>query len=185
MIYVPTKMFLTNGLGRDREKLISFEKALRDASIASYNLVTVSSIFPPQAELVPREDGVKMLEKYSGGIVFCVMSRIDTDEHNRLIAAANGIAIPADKSRHGYISEHHKYGQPGKEAADYAEDLAVHLLGSTLGLEVDVDKAYNEQADQYEMSGQIIKAKSIVQSAEGKKDLWTTAISAVVFCEYK
>jgi arginine decarboxylase len=70
MIQVPTKMFLTNGVGRDAEKLISFEKALRDAGIAPFNLVSVSSIFPPGAVLVSKDEGLKLLEKCHGSVVF-------------------------------------------------------------------------------------------------------------------
>ena len=53
-LFVPTKAFLTKGVGRHKEKLTSFEMALRDAHLASYNLVRVSSIFPPLCELVDR-----------------------------------------------------------------------------------------------------------------------------------
>ena len=44
---VPKAIFLTKGIGRHKEKLPSFEEALRDAQIARFNLVHVSSIFPP------------------------------------------------------------------------------------------------------------------------------------------
>ena len=44
---IPKKVFLTHGAGRHREKLQSFELALRDAGIAMLNLVSVSSIVPP------------------------------------------------------------------------------------------------------------------------------------------
>jgi hypothetical protein len=50
--YVPRKCFLTRGVGVHREKLVSFEMALRDARIASFNLVTVSSILPPHCAVV-------------------------------------------------------------------------------------------------------------------------------------
>ena len=40
---VPSKIFLTRGQGRHKEKLVSFEKALREAGIAPYHLVRVSS----------------------------------------------------------------------------------------------------------------------------------------------
>ena len=46
-------IFLTKGVGRHREKLTSFELALRDARIAEFNLVRVSSIFPPAAKSFP------------------------------------------------------------------------------------------------------------------------------------
>jgi arginine decarboxylase len=184
-IRVPTELFLTKGVGVHTEKLTSFEYALRNAGIAAYNLVKVSSIFPPNAKLIAREKGIEKLKNYVGGIVHCVLSENATQEPHRLIAAANGIAIPKHRDKHGYISEHHSYGQNAKDAGDYAEDIAVEMLGSTLGLEVDVNKAYNELRDFYKLSEEIVKTSSIVQSATGKKGFWTTVIAAVVFCDYK
>ena len=184
-IRVPTKAFLTKGNGVHREKLTSFEYALRDAGIEAYNLVTVSSILPPHATVISRDDGVRMLEEYRGGIVHCVMSRADTNEANRLVVAANGLAVPTDRAKYGYISEHHNHGQNQKDAGDYAEDLAVGMLGTTLGIEVDVDRAWNEQKQEYMLSGGIVRAQSIAQGAIGRKDLWTTVLTAVVFCDYR
>jgi hypothetical protein len=43
---VPKRLFLTKGVGKHKERLTSFELALRDAGIAAQNLVRVSSIFP-------------------------------------------------------------------------------------------------------------------------------------------
>ena len=45
-------LFLTKGVGKHREKLNSFELALRSANIAEYNLVRVQSIFPPYCKLI-------------------------------------------------------------------------------------------------------------------------------------
>ena len=69
-MFVPTKAFLTKGVGRHREKLTSFEMALRDAHLAAFNLVRVSSIFPPQCELVDREEGLSHL--LPGQVLFAV-----------------------------------------------------------------------------------------------------------------
>ena len=52
---VPTHMFLTRGVGVHREKLASFEEALRSAGVAYCNLVSVSSILPPQLQNYPTE----------------------------------------------------------------------------------------------------------------------------------
>ena len=38
------------------------------------------------------------------------MSRIDTNEPNRLMAAAIGLALPNDRTVYGYLSEHKSYG---------------------------------------------------------------------------
>jgi hypothetical protein len=52
MFYVPKLMFLTKGKGVHKDHLTSFELALRDADIADLNLVSVSSIIPPQCKII-------------------------------------------------------------------------------------------------------------------------------------
>ena len=47
MNQVPGRMFFTRGVGVHKDRLASFELALRDAGIEKCNLVYVSSIFPP------------------------------------------------------------------------------------------------------------------------------------------
>ena len=56
-VIVPSKVFLTRGRGQHTEKLVSFEKALREAGIAPFNLVRVSSIYPPHCRLISRRKG--------------------------------------------------------------------------------------------------------------------------------
>ncbi|MEK7195088.1 MAG: arginine decarboxylase, pyruvoyl-dependent [Patescibacteria group bacterium] len=180
---VPSKMFLTKGVGVHREQLASFEMALRDAGIAPFNLVTVSSIYPPNCKRVSREEGLGLMKP--GQIVFCVMARIATNEPNRLIASSIGLALPADPNAHGYISEHHTYGENADKAGDYAEDLAASMLASTLGIEFSPDQAWDEREQIFKMSNKIVKTTNITQSAEGNKNgLWTTVIAAVVFCDF-
>src|SRR5438093_1296990 len=130
-MFVPTKAFLTKGVGRHKEKLTSFEMALRDAHLATYNLVRVSSIFPPQCELLDREEGMSMLRP--GQVLFTVVAESSTNEPSRLVAASIGLAMPADPTHHGYISEHHSYGQNELVAGEYVEDLAASMLGTVLG----------------------------------------------------
>ncbi len=179
---VATKVFLTKGVGVHKDKLASFELALRNAGIEKCNLVYVSSILPPNCKMISKEDGVKLLKP--GQITFCVMARNETNEPNRLISSAIGIALPKDNDQYGYISEHHSYGETAKKAGDYAEDLAATMLASTLGVEFDPDKAWEEREQIYKASGHIFKTTNNVQSAEGNKDgMWTTTISVVVFCE--
>ncbi len=179
---VPKKIFFTKGLGIHKDRLASFELALRDAGIEKCNLVTVSSIFPPQAKIISKEEGLKLLQP--GQITFCVMARNDTNEPNRLISAAVGIAIPKDTNNYGYLSEHHSYGEVAKKSGEYAEDLAATMLATTLGIEFDPDKSWDEREQIYKASGHIFKTNHICQSAEGNKDgLWTSVISAAVFAE--
>jgi arginine decarboxylase len=178
-MFVPTKMFLTKGAGKHREKLTSFEMALRDAHIAEFNLVRVSSIFPPRCKLISLSEGLKRLSP--GEIVCCVMSENATNEPHRLIAASIGIAIPKDKNHHGYLSEHHSFGQKDDAAGDYAEDLAASMLATILGVEFDPDSSYDEKRAVWRISGEIVTTRHITQSAVGDKNgLWTTVIAGAV-----
>src|ERR1700737_882062 len=107
-------IFLTKGAGRHREKLTSFELALRDARIAEFNLVRVSSIFPPGCKVISIQDGLKTLAP--GQIVYAVMYDNSTNEPHRLVAASVGLAIPAERDKYGYLSEHTSFGQTHEKA---------------------------------------------------------------------
>jgi arginine decarboxylase len=172
---IPTKVFLTKGVGRHRYQLKSFEEALRQAGVAQQNLVQVSSILPPKCKIIGRDNGLKTL--VPGQVSYCVMARSHTDEHGRLIASSIGIAVPKDRNKWGYISEVHSHGMNQQEAADMAEDLAADMLGTTLGLEVDVDKAWSEKEQVYKASGLIIRTSNATQTARGQKGLWTTTVA--------
>jgi arginine decarboxylase len=176
---VPRRIFFTRGKGVHREKLASFESALRDAGIADLNLVYVSSIFPPGCRKVSVDSGLASLSP--GEITHCVMARQETNERGRRIVASIGVAIPRDPELYGYLSEHHGYGETHEQASDYAEDLAASMLATTLGIPFDPDKDYNERKEQYRMGGQIVKTQSFTQTAGGAPDgVWTTVISCAV-----
>ncbi|MGH7816197.1 MAG: pyruvoyl-dependent arginine decarboxylase, partial [Candidatus Binatia bacterium] len=85
---VPKKVFFTKGVGVHKEKLASFEMALRVAGLAHCNLVLVSSIYPPGCKIISKEEGLKLLRP--GEIVFAVYDRESNNEPNRLIAASVG-----------------------------------------------------------------------------------------------
>jgi arginine decarboxylase len=181
---VPKKVFLTKGVGVHKDKLASFELALRAAGIEKCNLVMVSSIFPPNTKIVSRDEGLKLLSP--GEITYCVMARNETNEPNRLISSSIGLAIPRDNHNYGYLSEHHSFGEKGEIAGEYAEDLAATMLATTLGVEFDPNTAWEEREQIYKASGHIFKTMNITQSAEGNKiGLWTTVIAVAVFAGYE
>ena len=177
--FVPSRVFFTKGAGRHREKLNSFELALRNAGIAKFNLVRVSSIYPPGCKMITKNEGLAELQ--TGQIVYCVLSENQTNEPNRLLAASIGVARPADRTHHGYLSEHHSFGQTERVAGDYAEDLAAEMLATTLGIEFDPDTGYDELREVYKLDGRIVNTRNVTQSAVGDKSkLWTTVLAAAV-----
>lgn len=161
MNLVPRKVFFTSGVGRHTEYLESFEVALRNAGIEKFNLVTVSSILPPNCMIVSKEEGLAELSP--GQIVFCVMSRISSDEPSRLITSSIGCAIPKDINKHGYISEHHAFGQTKAAAGKYAEQLARSMYHTWT----------NEEP---------MKTVHMARSADVEDELrWTTVLTVAVF----
>ncbi len=176
---VPKKLFLTRGKGIHEDRLTSFEYALREAGIAGTNVVLISSIFPPSAKLISRNQGLKLIK--SGQILFTIYSKNQTNEPHRLISASVGVAQPSDKSHYGYLSEYESFGQTEKEAGDYAEDIAAQMLASSLGIPFDIDKSWDEKRQQWNISGEIYKTSNITQTAIGdKKGRWTTVFAAAV-----
>jgi arginine decarboxylase len=171
-------MFLTRGVGTHRAELRSFELALREAGVEKCNLVYVSSILPPKCKIISKREGLKLLKP--GQMTFCVMARVASNEPHRLIFSSIGCAVPSDKNSYGYLSEHHGFGQTEQAAGDYAEDLAAAMLASTLGIEFDEDKAWDEKKEVFRMSNKIVKTKNVTQSAIVKKN-YTTVVAAAVF----
>lgn len=176
---IPQKIFLTKGVGKHKEKLTSFEAALRDAGIAPFNIVRVSSILPPGAKILPKTKGLQHLSP--GEIVYAVMAEISTNEPHRLIAASIGVAIPSQRDKYGYLSEYHSYGETELRSGDKAEDLAAQMLATTLGVPFDPDTSYDERKELWEISSEIVKTMNITQTAIGDKyGLWTTVLAAAV-----
>ncbi|WKT57801.1 arginine decarboxylase, pyruvoyl-dependent [Candidatus Nitrosotenuis chungbukensis] len=176
---VAKKLFLTKGKGVHEDRLTSFEYALRDAGISGTNIVLISSIFPPGAKLVSKKEGLNLIKP--GQVLFTIYSRNQTNEPHRLISASVGIAQPSDPKRYGYLSEYEAFGQNEKKAGDYAEDIAAQMLASSLGIQFDIDKGWDEKRQQWKISGQIYKSMNVTQTAVGDaKGRWTTVFAAAV-----
>jgi arginine decarboxylase len=179
MLLVPKRAFFTKGVGTHKKELRSFELALRDAGIERCNLVQVSSILPPDCKIVSRAKGLEDL--VPGMITYTVMARCCSSEPHRLIAASIGCAVPT-KGFYGYLSEYHAFGETEKTAGDNAEDMAAAMLASTLGIEFDEDKSWDEQKEVYQISDKVVRTKNVTQSAIiGTLGNYTTVIAAAVF----
>jgi len=177
---IPKQMFFTKGVGKHKHSLQSFEAALRHAGIAQFNLVGVSSIFPPDCRIVSKARGLAQL--HPGEIVHCVYAESRTDEPSRLACAGIGLALPGDRDMHGYIAEHHGYGMTLRKCAHHVEDMAASMLATTLGMNLDPETAYDKRRELYRSQGLVVRTRAVCQTAEGDKNgLWTTVVAAAVF----
>jgi len=179
-VLVPVQAYLTRGVGVHREQLVAFELALRDAGIAAQNLVAVSSILPPECELIERQQGEELLR--AGQILHVVLAREECNEPRCSVGAAIGIARPSNTSQHGFIAEHGAIDQTDSKIASHAEDLAVTMLAGTLGIDLDEQLDAAGRAHALENTGQIARHDSICAVASGdEQGRWTVVVAATVF----
>ncbi|MCL5117571.1 MAG: arginine decarboxylase, pyruvoyl-dependent [Candidatus Marsarchaeota archaeon] len=177
---VPKKVFFTKGVGRAKMKLEAFEFALRDAGIEKFNLVRVSSIIPPNCEIIAKEEGLKMLN--AGGITFLVLARLESDEEGVRVTSSVGLAVPKDRSNYGYLSEHEEFGSSKTKAGDKAEELAATMLASTLGIKFNAKHDWKRKKQIIKISNKIIRTDNITESAAVEKEgEWTCVVAAAVF----
>ena len=81
----------------------------------------------------------------------------------------------------GYLSEHHSFGETEDAAGEYAEELAAEMLATTLNVEFDPDRSWDEKKQIYRLSNKIVRTANVTQSAVGdKRGLWTTVIASAV-----
>jgi arginine decarboxylase len=91
------------GIGVSAFELVSFDRALREAGFADYNLLRVSSILPPSVALRPSVDVPK------GSLLPIAYGVFSSDEAERTIAAAVSLAFPTDPREVGVIMETEGY----------------------------------------------------------------------------
>lgn len=97
MLPIPKKYFLTSGCSEGESELTAFDGALLAAGIGNINLVKVSSILPPQADLTSD------LELPPGALVPTAYGSIISTEPGTTIAAA--IAVGISENSFGIIME--------------------------------------------------------------------------------
>ena len=176
----PKKIFFTKGVGVHKDKLSSFEVALRSAGIEKCNLVYVSSIFPPNCKIITRPAGLRLLSP--GEITFCVMARNETNEPNRLISAAVGVAMPTDLQTMDISQNTMPLVRRPLSLGNTQKTLRLQCLQRRLVYHLTPTKPGINISRCIQASDHIFKTRHICQSAEGNKDgLWTTVLATAVF----
>lgn len=104
-----TKAAATAGHAEGSTALNAFDNALLAAGIGNVNLLKVSSILPPDVDLV----AVPRIKP--GNLIPAAYAAITSEVPGELIAAAVGYALPKDRTKAGVIMEHHDTG-PREEA---------------------------------------------------------------------
>ncbi|WP_133965087.1 pyruvoyl-dependent arginine decarboxylase [Eubacterium limosum] len=123
------KFNLYSGLGLDEtSSLLSFDSALINAGVASYNLVKVSSILPPNFVLCNNIDIA------DGDVMFTAFAHYARKGHG-IISAAAAVGVPKYKSNVGVIMEYS--GDCGKKEAENKVQKMVTIAMKNHNIEID------------------------------------------------
>ena len=104
---LPRYIVLTSGIGKGNTPLNSFDAALLDAGVGDLNLIKVTSVVPPSAEITKMED-ITDLKIANGTLVPTVYTYITSNNYNERIAAGLIVGISQNKDRSGLIFESSK-----------------------------------------------------------------------------
>jgi arginine decarboxylase len=120
------KLYLVAGKAEGGTPLNAFDNALLDAGIGDVNLIKVSSIVPPGAEVVMEKPNLP-----KGALVPCVYAELTSDKPGEKIAVALAVGIAEDGF--GVVME--SEGETAEEATAKAVEMvkeAFSVRGLTL-----------------------------------------------------
>lgn len=138
------------GVGVSAFELVSFDRALRQAGFADYNLLRVSSILPPGVQQRPA------IEVPGGSLLPAAYGVFTSSEAGRTIAAAVSLAFPTEPGAVGVIME----------AEGYMTEREVHELVAAMAEEAMEDR-------------NLKIARLEVVAIEAQVDLCTTVFAGV------
>jgi arginine decarboxylase len=96
-----TKASVTAGTAEGGTPLNAFDNALLVAGIGNVNLIKVSSIVPPEVDIVD------LPQIKPGALVPTAYAALTSTTPGQIIAAAVGYALPVDRTKPGVIMEFH------------------------------------------------------------------------------
>lgn len=101
MVPTPNIYCLVSGAAEGNTRLNAFDNALLEAGVGDTNLMRMSSICPPGAQQVSRQD----IKLPKGGLIPLAYASIDSQTPQMWIASAIAVGIPEDPSEPGVIME--------------------------------------------------------------------------------
>lgn len=181
MKIVPSKFFLTKGVGIHEKELRAFEEALRDAKINRCNLIKTSSIIAPGCKRISVEEGIKLIPP--GQITFAVIAQSQTNEPDQMVSAAIAMAQPKDKTIHGYLTEvEEAIGISPEDIEEDATEMAIENLISEYDPEFDGDDVYRKGKKNYSVNGMDFTVDCMVSTAKGvDQNKYVVVLVAAVF----
>jgi len=178
---VPKQMFFTKGVGYHRNKLQALNQRFVMPASRSATLLRYRASSRRNVRLSLRPRGSRNSKQGKSPSLFLPRGDSGTKPSGFCIRRS----CTTEKQEAIRLYQRTPWFWPdSQEGFDFAEDLAATMLASTLGIELDPDKDWNERKMVYQVGERQFVSRSTAQTARGHKDsLWTTVIAcAVMLC---
>ena len=109
---IATKFKIGSGIGRSKNRLVSFDEALLEAGVGNYNLVRLSSILPAECKLTEK------IDLPEGSLLPTAYATIGSDWKDDHLVSTIGVGIPIDKNNVGIIMEYSAKNKTSEEAVE-------------------------------------------------------------------
>lgn len=117
------KISVRKGVGRGPTELSAFDQALVDAGVANFNLLYLSSVLPPNSDVIKEKDNTQPIVGDWGDKLYVVMAQMRTLQRNQEAWAGIGW-IQDPKTNKGLLVEHE-----GHSEAEVRADIENSLKG--------------------------------------------------------
>lgn len=119
MVPTPNLYCLVSGSAEGNTRLNAFDNALLEAGVGDTNLMRMSSICPPGAQQVNRDE----IELPKGGLIPLAYATIDSQTPQMWLASAIAVGIPEDPSEPGVIMEFEDHTR-----LEYVENIVEQMV---------------------------------------------------------
>ena len=185
--FIPRRVFFTAGTGQHELERVAIQHAMRQAGVSQCNLVKVSSILPPDTQIITRAQGIRLLRP--GNIVFAIIAQSETNEPHQRITPAIAWANPEKRGVPGYIAEVEEDLAKGKSeetAADEVGEEAITIVAETLRVKVDSKRKWNRRKRMTRIGRTNVGIGYLAASTEGpeERDGRTDFAAAIVLAVF-
>jgi arginine decarboxylase len=185
--FIPRRIFFTSGIGQHELERVALQHAMRQAGVSQCNLVKVSSILPPETQIISRAAGLRLLRP--GNIVFAIIAQAQTNEPHQRITPAVAWANPDKRAMPGFIAEVEEDLAKGKSeetAADQVGEEAITILAETLRVRVDPKRKWNRRRRAIHIGRTSVGIGYLAASTEGpeERDGRTEFAAAIVLAVF-
>jgi arginine decarboxylase len=180
-------VFFTAGTGQHKLERVAVQHAMRRAGVSQCNLVKVSSILPPETQVITRAEGIRLLRP--GNIVFAIIAQSQTNEPHQRITPAIAWANPEKRGVPGYIAEVEEdlaKGKTEETAADEVGEEAITILAETLRVKVDSKRKWSRRKRTTRIGRTNVGIGYLAASTEGpeERDGETDFAAAIVLAVF-